>query len=321
MPKRKLITIDQIKVPSNSEYSLTRDGVTQSLLGTFLACEMRAMLSLNRWTLPETEFNFAFGTLCHEILDKIYTNFIKRPPAPRVVKSLIQDYIDEKKKDKFTLISDEKNDLYGSLAYVLLTEYLSYYKDDWKKKKFIEVEKVFNVPFGKYRLKGKRDGIFLEGKKKWVIDHKFYGQIDEGKLLTSLDLDFQTRFYYTAWKQESGKYPDGILYNVVRKPGNKPGANESFPEFETRIRKAMQQKPEYYFHRFRITITPESIKRFEAGLSQKLEDFQEFLNKDRKHIHCNEFSCDKPYPCQYQYACTTWKLGGYQQRKELFPEL
>ena len=82
LPKRS----SHILLPK--DYSLTVDGVTQSIIGNYCSCRQKCVFSLNRWYDPKSEKRMDFGNLTHGCLDKMYKRGNK--PNDRIIDKWVE---------------------------------------------------------------------------------------------------------------------------------------------------------------------------------------------------------------------------------------
>ena len=279
-------------------YDIGRDGLTQSLISAWCDCPQRFVYKTERWEGFQRDTT-NFGTMMHDALEKIY-NITGRAPTRKDV-------------DKFL---EDQDDLNGMKAFVLLNEYLDIYKSDFTKKKFIDVEKVFDVYFNGVRLRGKFDGIFqAKDESMWIIEHKTKSQINEDDMLLKLSFDFQNQFYLLCAEKVYHKSFSGILYNVIRNPTHKQGAKENKVDFQKRLQKEVAGNPEHFFKRFEVPYTKKQLTVFKEELTNKIESIK------RRIVYRNQGACSSPFRCSFLNACGTGKMTGYTQTKDLFSEI
>ena len=78
---------------SNKFYDPSRDGVTFSLLSTFLDCREKARLYLQGWTPRSSSMALTFGSIIHKIdewvRDEIRSGLLRSVPDEYYIKGLI----------------------------------------------------------------------------------------------------------------------------------------------------------------------------------------------------------------------------------------
>ena len=288
------------------------DGVTQSMMMNFMACPQRMRFSLDRWE-RESDFSTTFdvGDLFHYCLEHWYG--INHWEAAISCKHW--------RLTKLAHGSDAR-DLEPAIATVLALwqPYLRRWKKTDSKFTWVGLEKLFDVVWHGYRLRGKVDGIFRVGRLLYQFETKTKGQIDEDKISAGLTFDFQNLFYITALEQ-MGLRIRGSLYNVVRNPGLRLGKTETQASLQKRIAEDIAERPEHYYHRYEVTYSEDTVKRFQRELLMKLREYEGWLAGDWK-TYRRECSCfGRGYACSYLQACSQDSMVGYRQTKTLFSEL
>lgn len=283
------------------------DGITQSLLTAFMACPKKCAFILKGLYDPSKSENYRKGSIGHAILETIYG-------SGDWVKTLDEQY----EKCRKESIPDEKlNSIFGIFE-AIITCYLEFYKKDFKGTKFI-TEQIFNIEYKGFRLRGKTDLTFQMEKQAVLMEHKFWSQISEDKLINVLSLDFQTNFYAFIYRLQNGKYPDRIDYNVVRIPQNKIKDAESSKDFAQRLMIDIRKDPKYYFRRVPIVPSKRQLESFEKNLDLLLENFKAFTLSP--FATSNYMSC---YPgiflCDFAPVCVSGSIAGFKT-KPLFEEL
>ena len=262
------------------------DGVTQSLLGSFLVCRERFRIKVVEGLRSVDRFNHAleYGNmfhLCEEVFWSSGNPLVGLGNAPWR-KALLR-YCQELAK-KYPLQNEEVSKWYH-VCLVQFPIYVDYWKrKDKRKKRSIEQEEVFRVPYelpsGRIvELRGKRDAVYEIGRGTWLGEHKTKGQIDEQKLQNDLTFDLQTMFYLTAMTEEKDwdKSVKGVVYNVIRRPlsggrgsirQGKPTKSkpkgESDESYYNRLVEVIRDDPGYFFMRWDVKVTAADIEAFKG---------------------------------------------------------
>lgn len=307
LPKSsKLITL-----PKN--YDMQRDGITQSMISNFF-CRQHFVYAVNRWYDSSREISsFGFGSLVHDMLERIYKNGCGEPIMNDVIDTWIDVY-------DFGVKESAQTELIRAKAYVLLTEYIKHYKEDFTQKKFTNIENTFEVMFRGYKLRGKIDGRYKIKSSNWIMENKTKGKIDEQELLLMLSFDFQNLFYITADEIRTRETIKGVLYNIIRNPQSKLLKKERLHTYQERLRKEVQKNPEHYFLRFEIAYTEEDKRYFKYELANLLWEIDQFL-KDKLPTYKNRLLCHGAWRCEFLNACGNGTMAGYSKKKRLFEEL
>lgn len=319
---------DAVKVKSvvfPEDYDPKVDGITQSMLMAFMKCRREFVLKLNRWSLTEKRTVFANGTITHEVLDRVYTFYKNEGKLPS--KAKIKKWCDnfDKEEDHKDWLPEDKQELaelYKLVAYVICTEYVRHYrKIDFVPGRITGAEIEFDVEWKGYRLRGKRDLRFqLRPGEDWIMETKTMARIEPDAIRDKLTFDFQNLYYVTAEEIENNTTVHGVLYNVVRNPGQKTKAGESIQQYANRLRREIRKNPSHYFLRFPQPYTEQDKKQFRKELIHKLHEVS-MLKEGKLYPWKNEKNCIARFKCPFLKACSCGKLIGYGQYKRLFSEL
>lgn len=312
------------------DYSLQEVGISQSLMSQYQRCRRAFLLSLNRWTDPSKGRKTGFGSLFHEMLDKLYNYFNEtgKIPSRKLFKIWIEEFTSSEKTAgqlSGKRIREVERD--KAVCLLLLCEYVKYYeeRDFNQRKKFFWIEHTFAVKFHGFLLRGKRDGHFYtmrNGKKhrRWVMEHKTKSRFNMDELLKHLTFDFQNLFYITADEIESGESVRGVLYNIVRNPQKRWTLDMTLKEYIVALKQDVQRKPSHYFIRTELLYTENDKKVFKRDLRYKLQEAEQVL-KGNYPVYKNEHNCIGKWTCDFLNACSCGLLSGYKQKEVLFTEL
>jgi hypothetical protein len=310
-------SIKTLQPPSKKEYNMLRDGITQSLLANFMCCRLRGLLAINRWSHPDKVLNTGFGSMFHDVLDKIYSNGSK--PAIDKIKKWLDEFIKENYK-KGSAKTKDAAQFDAAQATALFIVYLERYDEDFTKKQFKRVEQIWEAECGEYKLRAKIDGEYLDKKNQpWLIEHKTKSHVRDDFLQKHLSFDFQCLFYTYIYEQNTRKNIRGVLYNIVRKPSHKLHIGETLKAYTERMISVISKEPDNFFHRYEIAFTPADKRRFAEELKLKLIDAENVISGGA--VYKNEFACMMPYKCEFLEACACGHLNGYVQKDCVSPEL
>lgn len=318
MKKKKVKRVSDIKLPT--DYDIRKTGSTQSLISAFPSCRQRYLFVVNRWKPIDGGQVFEFGNIYHEMLDKAYNAY--SVPSKAILKRRLKKY-QSIREPEFSAISLEHFERQIAMCEMILTEYFKYYADDFTKKVFTECERVFEVDFCGFILRGKKDARFYHQKKKsihWLMEHKTKGRVDADILESVLNFDFQNLTYITADDLEYDQDMQNVLYNIIRNPGHKQKSGESFLAYVERIRQDIKERPEHYFIRYECPYDTSVKKEFCVELYDMLCEAEKFLQGELP-LYKNRNACKMPYRCQYLDACVMGNMSGYCQQDTWFPEL
>jgi hypothetical protein len=319
--RKEAIPLDKIDFPS--DYRLGVTGITQTIFETFLRCRQCFKLTLNRYEPVGARNITAFGSLVHYCLDKIYSYTIANRgaiPTEEMNREWIQDFR-LNCRDDFKNIREADVEILVGIAFIILCEYVLYYKEDFKEKHWEAVEQTSESMFFGSKLRRKVDGKYRIAGKKWLMETKTMSRIELDSLLLKLTFDFQNLFYVTCEELNEPDDPvEGVLYNIIRNPSSKPHAGESLQEFLQRLRGEIAKNRKHYFMRYEIPYTIKDKMQFKQELEQQLEEMAHVL-VGIMPVYKNPFACVGRFTCDFLPACSSGKLTGYVKRKSLFPEL
>lgn len=291
-----------------------KDGITQSILSTWLTCRVAAKYMLEGWESPTSREPLEFGNLFHWILEKNY-DLIREEGTYWEFDHLAKIWlrkVGKKLNDPHKLLA---------MAEALYDEYYKYWVDDFERN-WIGVESQFDIVFNGYRLRGMRDGIFRAKKDKpWLLETKTPGQIAEGTLSDTLAFDLQNLYYLTASEIETGENIAGVLYNLARRPQLRRKKEESKSSFMERIVEDVIGRPEHYFKRFEVKYTKKRKQKFKDELMFILDDFHAWTCHDPRVPTYKSWNCVKKWNCEFLPACAQGSLAGYTQTRILHGEL
>ncbi len=273
------------------------DGVTQSLLGSFLCCRERFRLKVVEGLTEADNFNHSieYGNMWH-----ICEEALAAQHSPVVTdgtgwQSKLKKYCNELLV-KYPLAKDQITKWYEvcKLQFPIYVEYWRKHPDVRARTPLLQ-EETFCVPYelpsGRIvKLRGKWDSVDIIGKRNkagiWRQENKTKGEIKEEQLVRQLTFDLQTMLYLIALHEHRKLSMDnksilpsqalikGVRYNVIRRPlsGGKGSIKplkgtikkppETMPHYYDRLRGIIEEEPEHYFMRWQVVITPADIERF-----------------------------------------------------------
>jgi hypothetical protein len=312
-------------------YDYRRDGITQSLLTRFLECRQKAAYDLEGWTPRTTPASMTQGTIGHGVLQLVYeahrTGELKGVPDEVYIKKTIKlvEEVWKKENPKVSKQMAQDLEMASLLVGAVLPEYFKFWKDDFKTIKWEKLEGSFKVPYSvkdgrKTFLKGKMDGVFKR-KGLWLFESKFKGMINEGDIIDTLAIDLQVLLYLSVLRILHKQTPEGVLYNVVRRPGLKLGKAESLVKFAKRVREDVVGRPEWYFYRFEVSTSKKELEKWGVQLEGLVKDFMDWRD-GKVATYNNPNSCVSKYGrCWGLTPCVSGDFFSLQKRKTVFREL
>lgn len=222
-------------------------------------------------------------------------------------------------------VQDVQADL--GMAKALFPAYVDHYRKSDAKKRWVEVEQVFDIPANENlpRLRGKVDGVFEYPKDKtlWALETKTASDINEETLSQALAFDFQCLFYLYTLGQKLGRPFSGVLYNIIRKPSIGRGDDKSSSDYVDKIREDIKKREDWYFARFELSFPQGVQARFLEELKIKLKDFREWWNGNLP-TYKNESACRGKWNCEFLPVCAAGgnpETAGFKRTRKLFSEL
>src|ERR1044071_3917275 len=307
------------------KYDPYKHGISQGLLTTFMRCREEARFFLLGLEQIRVSAPLQFGSLAHRVLELIYLNYKKVPSSKEVLTVLEKVYKEFLKEEGERLSPEGMENLESNMAILqaILPHYFAFYKKDFGVMKWIELEQKFSVPspIPGVNLIGRIDGAYNERKELWLFESKTKGRIEEDNLTDALAFDFQNNVYQYALNKKYQKHPAGVLYNIIRRPGQRLKKEENLRDFSKRIEEEVKKDPAYYFLRFEIAIPQSELKRFEKELTDVLQEFLKWC-KGELATYRNTSACIQKFgPCRFLPKCANGEGGLYRMREVLFPEL
>lgn len=315
-------------------YNYKRDGITQSLLQTYMTCRMKAKLSLEGWTSQSPSNAMTYGTIIHGVLERVY-NLIRLKklstvPSALLIKKLVKEVEAQWYKDnpltskgKYTIQMLEECCL---IAEATLPEYFKFwFKDDFKKMNWLNLEQEFKIPIvladgRKAFIRGKKDGVYgLKFIK--LFETKCKSMVNTEDLIETLWFEFQVNIYLWAIWKTYKKIPKGVTYNIVRRTNIKQKVNESNPEYAERIAYDIKGRPEFYFIRLEISVTENEIREFEKELYRVVREFMDWQDGKIATYKSTSHCLDKYGACVFLPICSHKDYSNFTKRKTVFKEL
>ncbi len=303
------------------------DGITQSILGSQVHCRQLGDYILNEWEYPGENRAMEWGNIFHR-LDQIWGEEISEMQKSKkkyqidhlkIFRKVEREYTKEAGKRMMNMDHVQED---FAMAEAVWDHYCDFWEKDDMKTRWMGLESTFDVNFNGYRLRGQRDGVFETAKRKlWLKETKTKGRIpNQTTLMSLLGFDFQNLFYLTASEVETGRKIEGVLYNIVRRPGLER-KDDSLIEYYNRIFDHIDKDPEHYFKRYEIFYPRSVIEHFQnEELPAKLKEFEMWINGEIATFR-DQRSCQGLWNCKFIRACDQNNMDGYNQTATLFREL
>jgi hypothetical protein len=285
-----------------------RDGVTQGLLGDWTTCRKKCLYRLLGWRSPETSAAMDYGSLFHFALNLLYKEGVTN------WKDVERRWLDGK-MGECDLAVQERNLASGSATFPV---YQNFWRAEDARRKWLEVEEVFEYDFQGVVLRGRVDGVFKDSKSGdfYLLETKTKSDVRDDAIANSVAFDFQSLFYITALRE---KYPglNKVIYNVIRSPSYKaddPG------ELHRKVKEDLEKQPERWFYRYHGEYSEARLKDFRLQLEAKLYEFSRWCSGFIP-TYRNESACVGRGTCTFLQACASGTMVGYVGNGVLFREL
>jgi hypothetical protein len=321
-------------------YDPQRDGVTFTLLTTFKQCREKARLVLSGWTSRQSSLGLVFGGLVHALNQRIYEDVrdgrLTKLPDETYFKLRMKQLEKTWRKENPRADSDTLKHLEFSMILIegIMPVYFRYWKKDfallWER---VEAEFKWPVdielPSGKSAktfIRGKIDGSFRKAGKKrpWLFETKSkarLGEHGESNLADILPHELQVNVYMLYLRWVDKQVPDGVLYNIIRRPGMYQKKKETISQFARRVANDVKLRPEYYFVRMQMTVSEKDLNRQELELRDLVSDFLLWWNGHAGHYK-NSDACENKYGvCGFLPVCSRGDYTGFYKRDKVFREL
>jgi hypothetical protein len=288
-----------------SLWNFWEHGVTSSFVDRFQDCRRQTELTyVEGYTSRSISEGLEFGTLCHYILEQVYTdyhNITFSVPDMEDIRSYVEEYETfwRKAVPNPTEAQLAQQELCYAKAEALLPAYFARYSGDFtgkyiptlsvvQPKKFVALEGEFSVPYvfpdgAKTVLRGKRDMVFLDAKGgEYILDSKFLSIIEPKIIIKTMPVNFQLNLYIHARAEENklaGRpAPKGAMLNIARRPQTRYNPEkESLSDYAERTAEAVADPKKYpkNFLRIAMTVAPSETKEWkETTLDPIMDDIR-----------------------------------------------
>lgn len=314
------------------KYNYEKDGITQGALAMFQTCREKTRLFYEGWTPKRESPALVYGSIVHGVLELVYDDVRKKKltkiPSSRKIGKYVDKVGDIWTKERKRLTPQQREFLEVSLgiAEAIMPTYFSYWwKEDLREIKWKNLESQFDIPYRtstgyRTRLRGKKDGIFTN-PRMWLFETKTKSILNEGNLLDTLWFEFQVNFYLFAMRKTTGKFPAGVLYNIIRKSSLYRRKHETLAGYAKRVADDVARRPEFYFVRFEVVVKPDEMRAFEKELDALVIEFIRWLKGKGGHYK-NTGACESKYgSCPFLPICSSQDYTEFFKRDSIYREL
>ncbi len=332
LPNKSKTTVKTLAVRHQTKpkkvigWDLWDDGVNQSFIGKFLQCRYQTHLRYRKlWKSQKCSLPIEFGDYCHWLFSKLYV--MQSPPDANGLKKLCKEFHKEWLREH-PIPSQKQKEIqervYGMVAKVM-PEYIKRWDGDWSGKykygndtvrpvKWIDLEgyhtRTYTYPDGKKTvLHNIFDGAFYDKKKKlWIFESKTKGRIEEETLQDGILFDTQVMLYLWIAQDVFKEKPAGVLYNVLRRPGQNWLKEDTLKSFCDRVEKDVSKVRRYdhYFKRWEFAIDYSEVlawkKAFLDPVMQEIRMWQE----GKLATYINPFALVSKFGRCDMYAPIVW---------------
>lgn len=303
----------RLKLPPKDLWKL-EDGITQSLLGTWLSCKQKAHLSYQKgWTSSQVSNAITFGSLFHEALEHYY-----KTGKYNIEKLLIKQK-KEVESERIWTISDEENKVLNEgYLKILIPAYIEHYKKIDAGKKWVLVEEEFKNKWNGLLFRGKYDRVCHFNNEAWIFDTKTKSRIDP-EIQSKLEFDLQIMFYHLNYWLTFKKVPNGFVYDQIRRPALRKGSKETMKRFMDRVKNDVDES---YFQRVRMPMNKEILTHWVVNeFTPMIVEFKRWALR-ASPTYKNPSACETRYgTCQFIRGCGTKDFNGLYKKKKVFSEL
>lgn len=111
-------------------------------------------------------------------------------------------------------------------------------------------------------LRGRIDEVIERPDGMWIQENKTKSRIDISHIQDTLHANIQVMFYAVCSELKYGRPCKGVIYNVIRKPGQRQRQKESDEAYVKRIVEEMKEQPSYYFYRLQYAFGQGVVDRW-----------------------------------------------------------
>lgn len=303
-------------------------GVRQSNLQTWMSCREMARLSIvEGWASIFSGMPLVYGSLSHGVLKQVY-RYLRTNPKSLGIQEPVHALIRKSEKELMlehpnppSSLLETKEEACAILAGTLPTYFDKWWAEDTAVK-WDMVEDKFAVPITMrdstvVPLTGTFDATFKKRGGTWLFETKNKARWSQ-KIGSLLPLDLQLGIYLTVMEMKYKVRPTGVKYNLMRRPGERRGKNETLADYAARIGTNCAKDPDHYFERIEMELFKAEHEEHVARTTRLVQEFYEWW-KTEDHSHrdlmWNSGSCETKYgECHYLSLCADNDTAMYRRR-------
>lgn len=293
-------------------------GVSQSTIQAFMRCKREGLLRYG-FGVDNRQPKFAadWGTAFHSLLEDWH-----KANCPENIKQIWDKFEEQMYSINNNPMVACNQDIEVMLAelYAVFSGYVYYYFHNDSQLLFTNPEAYFRHKHKGTVLTGKIDSVFERQGKVWIMETKTKSRIakDLDMLLT---FDLQIYWYAFMWKKITGVLPEGILYDIVKKPSLKK--TSTLDAFVDKINNDVFKRLDEYYQRIEIAIMEEEFNELSEELETMADSVILDLKKASRLYKANEFdklakefprnstSCLRHYTCSFAGLCSQENLSNF----------
>jgi len=269
----------------------TEDGISQSMLCSYLSCKQRFHVKVIEGLEPVQGFSapLEFGNYFHIASE----HFERGDDWLGPIEEYCQELLDKYPFDSESVVK------WFKVTECTFPEYVDYWSqnEDVLEKIPVSQEEVFcinyELPSGRIvKMRGMFDGVDTIDGRYWLQENKTMTVLSVESILRRLTFDIQTNYYKIALEEKLGVDVAGVRYNCVKRPlsGGKGAIRqrkatskrpaETSEEYYSRlVEDYIRDDPAYYFQRFSSEVSSETTEAFKEQflhpvLENLLDDYE-----------------------------------------------
>lgn len=263
-------------------------GISFSAFQLWLQCREQFRLKyIHGWRVVEKKDSaLVFGSMMHELIEHCPT-----PSDEKAIFAVIQKVWG----------SPPDRPMLEAKAAALYKVYHKFYNLPTERR--VKAEHEFSYPYS-FKHNGKNYTITIKGFIDCVLEHGKKGAlaIRETKTRTdmaidnttaALSADLQANSYFLACEQVLGKFPELLIYDLIKKPQHvfNP-AKETLSQYHGRVLEVVTEDPSKFFHRIEYR---RSQKEFDAWRQQVLHPHLASFLDWYERLEANNWKSLEPY--------------------------
>jgi len=298
------------KLPDVAEFAYNE--LTNSSRSTFTQCRKKFYWTYICRLVPQSDNKaFMIGRLYHAGLEAMYKELAYNKQELNL---MVDTEVDKSVAACIDPAASDELWKQSSLIKALLEGYAAHWlKQDMKTWKIKAPETTFEFKLKNgWVNRGMRDLLIERKGKLGLVEHKTTTILD-ANYLAKLPMDSQILSYAISCKKEKaiGRYPDFIVYNVVKKAQIRQKQTETLEQFAQRLRDEYLMNPALYFYREVLSFTKDDLDAYEQDLEKFACEMQRSIKEH--YYYCNYGACTMYGMCQYFSLCQAKTAQAFEE--------